>query len=58
LREGFTDRDITVLGKEEVLRQEAQHSETTETAGEGAALGSITRLLVGATPMLLPGVGP
>jgi len=55
---GFDKDDISILGRSRegggLVDDEGEHM----TAGEGAKVGGITGLLLGAAAMLIPGIGP
>lgn len=58
IAKGFSRDDISILGRGRegggLVDDEGQHVD----AGEGAKVGGITGLLLGAAAMLIPGIGP
>lgn len=55
--QGFSKDDISILGRGAEGRGGLADDDTV-SAGQGAALGGITGLLLGAAAMLIPGIGP
>jgi len=64
VREGYSRDDISIVGRgaegKPGLADHGGHGDHGDhvTAGEGAALGGITGLLLGVAAMLIPGIGP
>jgi len=61
VREGYSRDDISIVGRGKEggagLADHGDHGDHV-TAGEGAAVGGITGLLLGVAAMLIPGIGP
>jgi uncharacterized protein (TIGR02271 family) len=57
LRSGFDRDDVSIIGRGREGGT-GLHDDDHVSAGEGAAVGGITGLLLGAAAMLIPGIGP
>ncbi len=55
---GYTTKSMSIIGQEEALMANNQHSDTADAAGKGAGIGGIIGLILGAAPMIIPGIGP
>jgi hypothetical protein len=55
---GFGRDDISIIGRGAEGKTGLMHDDDHVSAGEGAAVGGIAGLLIGAAAMLIPGIGP